>query len=382
MRVALLLAWPALAASLAYDSEAEAIAGLASRGVLEGGSDPCGALLSTPMASEALKRGWFLLAERMVVACTSVANDKLVGVLNEASGSIKASLQRIVQLASASNKALAPMEPAFQWAQSASSIFIQVKFAHKLDAPACIDLVDPQHFIQAERLGVSSGCKNSDKRFQLELDLFDAVNASASSWAVTSVGRGTFTLAKTAPLAKWSRLLRSTTRPKNMHIWFERQEQFDDELDALPAAAGLGKGRAPTADDQAAQPAVVEPVKNPDSLDAKIEADKLKVRKLADAKKLAVEQRVAKQKTETQRAADKKNAELDTKAGAFIATINDALRRDLAALDVLKKTHEKEPDAYVSPPAAALDALEAMTDDLLSFALPAPSSSSPERDDL
>ena len=87
--------------------------------------------------------------------------------------------------------------------------------------------------MEFERVSIRAACANQNKHFKLDLPLFKAINVTNSTWSMTSVGRGSFTLSKLKLANKWSRLLQQKDRPKNMHIWWAMQAQFDDALEAL-----------------------------------------------------------------------------------------------------------------------------------------------------
>lgn len=127
------------------------------------------------------------------------------------------------------------IEPALQWAQSPDTIFINVKFAHKIDAPACIDLIDAKHEILDNRIMVSAACSKTQagKHYKLDLLLFSEVDVAQSNWTLTSVGRGSFQLKKLVPQTKWDRLLSAREKPKNVHLWWAMQEKYDDDLSKM-----------------------------------------------------------------------------------------------------------------------------------------------------
>jgi len=113
--------------------------------------------------------------------------------------------------------------PAFEWAQSVNEIMLNVKFAHKLDAPATLGCKKEEVNINTTYLSFQVACKAKKKRFGLQLDLLRAVDPDSSSWSMASVGRATFTLKKKTP-GPWSRLLRSRSKLPRMHRWWSMAE--------------------------------------------------------------------------------------------------------------------------------------------------------------
>ncbi len=133
--------------------------------------------------------------------------------------------------------AIAAIEPVAEWAQSKDSVFISVKFAHKIDAPACIDLVDEKVSILRDKIIVSAECKGQNKAFKFEIDLYSSIKADESSWARTSVGRGTFTLKKLTGNQRWPRLVKSETKPKNISPWWAMKEKYAEEMEEFERKA-------------------------------------------------------------------------------------------------------------------------------------------------
>ena len=122
------------------------------------------------------------------------------------------------------------LSPAFQWAQSPEEVFLNVKFSHKLDAPATLNV---QHNLTIEGNQLHLSATNGVKYFKLELELLREIVAEESSWSSSSNGRITVTLKKASP-ANWARLLRDNSKkPSNMHFWIDKQEAYADALEDL-----------------------------------------------------------------------------------------------------------------------------------------------------
>lgn len=77
------------------------------------------------------------------------------------------------------------ISPAFRWAQSLNTVFLEVKFATRFDSPACLDLSDHQYKISEDgnRILISAMCKNDKKllHYKLDLGLYDEVMPVANS---------------------------------------------------------------------------------------------------------------------------------------------------------------------------------------------------------
>lgn len=78
---------------------------------------------------------------------------------------------------------LVTLSPAFRWAQSLDETIIEVKFATRLDSPACIDLYDKTIEIVEDpvsknhTLRLEATCVNDQKliQYSLAIDLYDKV---------------------------------------------------------------------------------------------------------------------------------------------------------------------------------------------------------------
>ena len=124
------------------------------------------------------------------------------------------------------------VHPAFQWAQSVNELFLNVKFSHKIDAPATLN-VEPSNVSLSDTgyLYLDANDKKS-KRFLLNVEFFGAIDNSSSTHQLASVGRMTFTIKKAIP-GVWKRLLKSDKAVKYMYVWWDKQEQYNNEIDAF-----------------------------------------------------------------------------------------------------------------------------------------------------
>ena len=125
-------------------------------------------------------------------------------------------------------------------------VYLQVKWAHKLDAPATLGC-EPSAPIFTERL-VTFGaeCKEKRKAFALQLPLWGGLDIASCSWGNASVGRAFVTLQK-AGAGPWQRLLSSASRPANQHIWWAMKENHVDELEAWRSPTPTPAAPAPAA---------------------------------------------------------------------------------------------------------------------------------------
>jgi len=152
------------------------------------------------------------------------------------------------------------VSPASQWAQNSTHIFLAVKFAQRWNAPGALE-------VENETVEISECCLNFTafgehsfirRRYRLSFELFRPLLPKASSWSLASVGRMSVTLSK-AKAANWPRLLSSGagTAPKNLGIWRDMKEKWQNEVDRLPPlvdTAGAGPGSAGSANAAARAP--------------------------------------------------------------------------------------------------------------------------------
>jgi len=103
------------------------------------GADRVGSEIVTNDVVDAMRRGWWACAEKLAEsAAASGSSPDMASVVALEARTITGKMS---SLRSALESALPPsniITPAFQWAQSPDSLFLNVKFSHKLDAPATL----------------------------------------------------------------------------------------------------------------------------------------------------------------------------------------------------------------------------------------------------
>jgi len=125
------------------------------------------------------------------------------------------------------------VSPAFQWAQSMTHVYLEIKFAHRQDSPGCLELKSHSIEIYKNMFYFKGYCVLGDIpiRFELNLELFQDINKEESTWDFSSVGRFVVTLKKSMGNMYWDRLLKDQNeRLQNMKVWFEMRNKFEDEL--------------------------------------------------------------------------------------------------------------------------------------------------------
>ena len=127
--------------------------------------------------------------------------------------------------------------PAFRWAQNSSHLFVEVRFAHSLTAPANTDAFVEGATVEARAFSLFAGTKHvSGKRWELRLldlweDLDEKTSDATSSRA--SAGRVVVYLGKRAVGTKWPRLIACGAKnPPNSAMWIDMQQSLG--LDYFP----------------------------------------------------------------------------------------------------------------------------------------------------
>ncbi|KAH8064232.1 hypothetical protein JL721_8375 [Aureococcus anophagefferens] len=156
--------------------------------------------------------------------------------------------------------------PAFRWAQNASHLFVEVRFAHSLTAPANTDAYVESATVQARSCALDAATKHaSGKRWALRLEeLWDELDAAASDTAAAaSAGRAVIYLGKRHVGVKWPRLVACGVKaPAHSAMWMDMQQALG--LDYFPgetaddAARGVEPARATTTTTEAEADAAFE----------------------------------------------------------------------------------------------------------------------------
>ena len=100
------------------------------------------------------------------------------------------------------------VETPVQWAQSLSHVFVELRYAHRHDAPGCSNAHDEQIEIQEDYISLSVLCVevNTKVKYNIKIMLWDKIDVNRSSHEYQAVGRQHFTLAKKSAPARWRTL--------------------------------------------------------------------------------------------------------------------------------------------------------------------------------
>ena len=130
------------------------------------------------------------------------------------------------------SKGVQKITPAFQWAQSLDHVFLNVKFATRMDSPGCLDTFDPNITIGNNTFQMFISCKIDKQvyRYELDFELFENVDLNVSYFELASVGRLYVNFTKADRPSRWRRLLKQTEKMPNLSLWWELHERYDEAL--------------------------------------------------------------------------------------------------------------------------------------------------------
>eukprot|EP00633_Aureoumbra_lagunensis_P004257 CAMPEP_0197312694 /NCGR_PEP_ID=MMETSP0891-20130614/22907_1 /TAXON_ID=44058 ORGANISM="Aureoumbra lagunensis, Strain CCMP1510" /NCGR_SAMPLE_ID=MMETSP0891 /ASSEMBLY_ACC=CAM_ASM_000534 /LENGTH=408 /DNA_ID=CAMNT_0042800059 /DNA_START=36 /DNA_END=1263 /DNA_ORIENTATION=- len=178
-----------------------------------------------------LTRGEFSKAEFLVDSGRPVEAEEIKRGL----GLYRDALSAIISHGMRKSRSIAP---AFRWAQNDTAIFLEVKFAHTLSAPAQTDAsIETVETAGPRELKVLASALQRGKRFELSLRFWGEIEQVPVA-AETSAGRSSISLIKTGKSAfRWPRLIEcQVSMPSNSALWLDMQESLgfsddDDEED-------------------------------------------------------------------------------------------------------------------------------------------------------
>jgi hypothetical protein len=307
---------------------------------------------SIPTITDSIEKGEFDVEIIQQCLKTSDTDGKISHAVKYAIESGKRRLDALLNAIVTIKRDQSPqLEPAFQWAQSATDLFINVKMAHKIDAPACIDILDSSTKIQDTKIAISAQCK--DKKFAMEIELFGEIDPTNSSFSFTSVGRGVFFLRKGVK-AKWARLEYDGKRKQR--LWHEKQEQYKDELKDItelftPIRTNTNNGKenndgittpSETTDTTTTTTTTTTQPPEKDEFDVKAEAERIKLRQNAERKSERVMLDAEAKKTSARKEFDEKIQKIDEEVAIKKNRIITQLKTDLDEIGVrTKEAREK-----------------------------------------
>lgn len=140
--------------------------------------------------------------------------------------------ESLITAASEKKMKIIDIPPAFKWAQSLDSVFLSIKFAHRQDAPSCIDVFDEKITIEEKSFNMTVQCRRDDQifRYELNLPLWGNISTNDSYFEMQSAGRIYANLTKSDKPSRWRRLLEQEKRLHNMHTWWDLHDKYNEKL--------------------------------------------------------------------------------------------------------------------------------------------------------
>lgn len=181
------------------------------------------AVLRSALESCMLRGFWG--CARAVLGLSRASKQDISGTLHATRTRISAALTTLADSLNLDQQVHDNISPAYEWAQSVEHVFLQVKWAHKLDAPATLGCKPDEPTFEPTSLTFRAACAEKRKAFSLSLALFGNVTVEDCSWANASVGRASVTLRKSED-GPWARLLAGKVRPSNQNIWCDIRERL------------------------------------------------------------------------------------------------------------------------------------------------------------
>lgn len=180
----------------------------------------------------ALNQGWLDTAYSLILSGT-YKNQEFSSDLKSYSRNLKKNLEKITTLAEKKSSKFQTVNPAFQWAQSTTAIFLDIKFSHRLETSACSSIYDLDVKILPDRFLFSAKCIRSGQnvRLLLEYEHYGEIVPEDSKYTQLKSGRVSVEIKK-AKEEVWDLPMKGK-KPSNMHIWWEVREKYETKVNEL-----------------------------------------------------------------------------------------------------------------------------------------------------
>eukprot|EP01067_Filipodium_phascolosomae_P006280 Filipodium_phascolosomae@DN4538_c0_g1_i1.p1 len=181
----------------------------------------------------AIKKGWWLLAQKLILqAHADKRIDSVIEVVRRTVAYVRKNSDELIRLLDKRHSELIIVSPAFQWAQSRGSLFLNIQFASRWNSPGALAVTEKNVTITDDEFYFSGIGEHSHTRkmYKLNFKLYSNVTVSESSYSFGSVGKLSVTLVKDKP-RRWPRVTLATERISNMGVWWEMAEKYSQGLD-------------------------------------------------------------------------------------------------------------------------------------------------------
>lgn len=179
---------------------------------------------------ELMKRNQFRALERFVEEVLDPLDIDFSPEMRLFGNQIKKDIDSVITLAHAKRNTQI-VTPVFQWIQSQSNIFLQIKFAHRHDAPGCLEVKNEKiEFTENGFYFTAFGMQGQQPlQFVLNLTLHKSIVLEQSTWNMESVGRLFVNITKAEPEV-WVFLLKDNGKSPGMRLWWEMKENYKDVM--------------------------------------------------------------------------------------------------------------------------------------------------------
>ena len=122
--------------------------------------------------SSAVKKGWWEVTQEIIVLGKQNGME-FESEVDMAQRVLKQKIEKLKTTAKQSFATESYITPAFQWAQSKDALFLEVKFAHKMDAPSYAHTKIDEVKFSSDAMNLTASGK--DKSFRLHLRFFKEI---------------------------------------------------------------------------------------------------------------------------------------------------------------------------------------------------------------
>ncbi|CAK57977.1 unnamed protein product (macronuclear) [Paramecium tetraurelia] len=155
--------------------------------------------------------------------------DRIVAFLKNDKYRNQREMQTLFKLAMAKSNQVQVVQPVVQWAQSKNATFINIKFSHRQDAPACLnaklEVVEIKNeSLLIEAFGIVS---HIPFKYRYAIKLYKPIDPTTSYEKVESVGTMYVNLTKVEPVL-WLRL---TEEDYKTPIWWDLKDNYRKDME-------------------------------------------------------------------------------------------------------------------------------------------------------
>lgn len=179
---------------------------------------------------ELMRQNQFKAIEKLIEDVLDPLDLDLSNDLKLIGSQIKKEIDNLMNLAYA-KRHTQTVSPAFQWIQSRSNILLQIKFAHRHDAPGCLEVKNEKIHFSENAMNFSAFGIQAQLpiQFLLNLAFYKDIVPEQSSWKLESVGRMFVNITKAVPKV-WVSLLKDDEKLPQMRFWWEMKDNFKSEM--------------------------------------------------------------------------------------------------------------------------------------------------------